>query len=150
MLNLHRVLGAAALVGLPGCVSSGGGTTTPTPPAPSGPVTVAIAGTTRQTAINSCSGDSHTFSAAAGQISIRLNATNDPNAVLSVQVCSGANESAPNCAVEQQRIAVGQTLSGLRVGAADQTLKFLPFACVFTSTLGTSPITYTASLTYQQ
>ncbi len=32
MLNLHRVLGAAALVGLAGCGSSGGRTTTATPP----------------------------------------------------------------------------------------------------------------------
>lgn len=144
----HRIPTFAALLVLGGCGSSGGASTAP--PAPTVTVTVAISGTTRQTAVNSCSGDSHAFTAAAGQISVRLTATSDPNNSLSVQVCSGSADTSSNCAITQQRIAVGETLSGVRVGTAGQTLKFLPFACVFTGTLNTTPITYTASLTYQQ
>lgn len=113
-------------------------------------MTVAINGTTQQTAVNSCGGDSHAFNAASGQISVRLNTTSDPNGALSVQVCSGSTDTSSNCAITQKRINVGETLSGQRVGTAGQTLKFLPFACVFTGTLNTTPITYTASLTYQQ
>lgn len=146
--NTRRPLALATVLLLAGCGSSGGAATSP--PAPTVTVTITVAGTTRQTAVNSCSGDSHAFTAASGQISVRLIATSDPNNALSVQVCSGASDTSSNCAVTQQRITVGETLGGVRVGTSAQTLKFLPFACVFTSTLNTTPITYTAALTYQQ
>lgn len=149
MSHLYRATCLAGLVVLGGCGSSGGSPASPTP-AVTGPVTVAVTGTTRQTGVNSCSGDSHAFTAAEGQISVRLTATNDPNAALSIQVCSGSSDTGSNCAIRQQKIATGETLTGMRVGTAAQTLKFLPYACVFGATVDTTPITYTASLTHQQ
>ena len=45
---------------------------------------------------------------------------------------------------------MGQTLTGARKGVAVQNIKPLPFACVFTSTLDTTPMTYTLSVTYMK
>jgi hypothetical protein len=68
---------------------------------------------------------------------------------LSVQVCSG-NDLSANCAITQQKIQVGQTLSGARKVGPSQTLKFLPYACVFGGASDTTPVTYTATITYGQ
>ena len=148
----RRTFAAAAIIALAGCGSSGGAATptTPTTPAVTSPVTITTTGSTRQSGINQCSGDAHTFSAAEGAISVTLTATSDSNSALSVQVCSGSSDTSANCAIKQQKIAVGQTLTGDRVGTAAQTLKFLPYACVFGSTYDPTPITYSASVTYRQ
>jgi hypothetical protein len=113
-------------------------------------MTVAVAGTTQQTSPNGCAGDSHPFTAGAGSIAITLTATSDPNQALSVQVCVSGNDVSTNCAIKQQKIAVGQTLMGDRVGSASQLLKFLPYNCVFGNTFDATPITYSGSLTFQQ
>jgi hypothetical protein len=112
------------------------------------PFTATFSGETRQNG-NTCSGDSHTFDAAAGAIVVRLLETNDPANALSVQVCAG-NDTAGNCAINQQQIAVGQSLSGSRPSAAQQTLKFLGHSCVFGGPPATAPITYRAEVTYQR
>jgi hypothetical protein len=92
----------------------------------------------------SCGGDSHTFSAADGPISITL-VQSTQNTGLSVQVCSGNDVG--QCTINQTRIVVGQTLTGARRGGASQTLKFLPLSCTFGgSTLTT--VTYTAIVNY--
>jgi hypothetical protein len=122
---------------------SNSGPTTPT----SMPFTATFSGETRQNG-NGCSGDSHTFDAAAGSIVVRLLATSDPANALSVQVCAG-NDTAGNCAITQQKIAVGQSISGTRASAAQQVLKFLGHSCVFGGPPATAPITYRAEVTYQ-
>jgi hypothetical protein len=38
----------------------------------------------------------------------------------------------------------------VRVGASNQLVKLLPFACVFSNTFDPTPITYKVSVTYQQ
>lgn len=130
----------------------GGGSnpTSPTTPTPAVQTTETFSGTTTQSAINACGGDSHNIVAQEGDISVRLVATNDPNNALSIQVCPGGVDSGSNCSITQQRINVGQTLTGTRKGVNQQNIKPLPFACVFTSTLGQTPVTYTLSVTYMK
>jgi hypothetical protein len=111
--------------------SCGGSGTTPSPSnQPPTPVTVSFTGTTRQSAQSSCGGDSHDFTAAEGTISVQLVETSDPAGALSIQVCAGGLDTR-DCTINQQRIAMGQTLSGSRKGIATQNLKLLPHSCVF-------------------
>jgi hypothetical protein len=127
------------------CGKSSGPSTSPTPV---GPTTETLSGTTRQTAQGSCSGDSHNFSAVDGDVSVRLLETSDPAGALSVQVCANGIDNR-DCTINQQRIVVGQTLSGARKGASFQNLKLLPNNCLaggpFDPNVG---ITYRVSLTY--
>jgi hypothetical protein len=48
---------------------------------------MSVNGTTRQTSVNGCEGDTHMFTASDGEIRITLTATSDSNQALSVQVC---------------------------------------------------------------
>lgn len=151
MRGLIRGAGSAVLIGALGC---GGGRNSPSsptatiPPA-TRPVTVVVSGTTVQTGINGCSGDSHSVTVAEGDLAVTLNDTSDPAGALSVQLCQGANDTG-TCSIKQQRIATGQTVTGVRVGSAGQLLKFLPYNCVFGNTFDPTPVTYRATLTYQQ
>ena len=133
------------------CGSSGGpGAVTGTPTAPSSvTTTAALTGTTRQTSVNGCTGDSHPLTVADGSFAITLLETTDTAAALSVQVCPASGDNGV-CTIKQQRINVGQTLTGSRVGGASQVVKMLPFKCVFTSELDTTPVTYKVTVTYQQ
>ncbi len=141
------VIAFVPLVALGGC---GDGYTEPTPtPAPTVTVTKTFTGSTTQTSASSCGGDSHNFTAAGGAMSVTLVATSDPAAALSIQVCANGIDNR-NCSINQQRITVGQTLSGTRIGDATQNLKALPNNCVFGGPLDTTPRTYTFSLTHQQ
>lgn len=153
-LWVGRVVSLATFVAAVSCGGSSGGASgggnIPTAPTASGPTTIAVTGTTRQNSVNGCEGDSHMFNAAEGEIRITLTATSDTNQALSVQVCSGSNDTSTNCAVRQQKIAVGQTLTGNRVGGTAQLLKFLPYNCVFGNTFDPVAITYSGSLTFQQ
>ena len=142
---------SASIVALAACGSTGAGPTSaiPTTPVTQGPVTVSLSGTTRQTSVNGCSGDSHSVTMSEGDVQVTLVETSDPAGALSVQVCAGTVDTGI-CSIKQQRTNVGQTLAGVRVGAAGQLLKMLPFACVFATTFDPTPITYKVSLTYQQ
>ena len=139
------VVAFVALLALSGC---GDGYTEPTP-TPAVPVTKTFTGSTTHTSASGCGGDSHNFSAAGGAIIVTLVATSDPAAALSVQVCANGIDNR-NCSINQQRITVGQTLSGTRIGDATQNLKALPNNCVFGGPLDTTPRTYTFTLTHQQ
>jgi hypothetical protein len=132
------------------CGSTSSTPTTPITPAPSGPVTVTFSGTTTQSAVNACGGDSHNFNAASGDITVKLLETTDPAAALSIQVCPGGIDAPGTCTLQQQKILVGQSLTGARKGIATQNLKLLPHSCVFTSTVNTTPVTYKVSVTYEQ
>jgi hypothetical protein len=140
-----RLVAVSCVFAAAGC----GKSSPPTTPTPT-PVTITVSGSTSQTGVNSCSGDTHTFNAAEGEITVRLTATSDPNLALSVQVCGGSSDVLTNCAIRQQRINVSQSLAGARLGGTAQTLKFLPFACVFSNTFDPTPVTYTAAVTYLQ
>lgn len=133
--------------------SASGGSATGTPTAPSSvTTTVSLTGTTRQTTaggFNGCSGDTHNLTVQEGDVAITLVATSDPAAALSVQFCQGPTDTGV-CSIKQQRINVGQRLTGVRTGTSNQVVKMLPFACVFGGAFDTTPITYTVSVTYQQ
>jgi hypothetical protein len=75
--------------------------------------------------------------------------TNDPSGALAVQVCAGGIDN-NNCTINVARIAVGQTLTGRRRGAANQNLKFLAHNCVFGGPVLTQSMTYRGSVTYQR
>ena len=137
----------AIIAGVLLVASCGGGPSAPAQPQPV-QTTETFSGTTVQTGPGSCSGDSHNFTAQDGLISVRLVATTDPASALSVQVCPGGIDSGNNCSIGQQRISVGQTLSGARRGVAQQNLKLLPHSCVFGGTPAGAPVTYTVTATY--
>jgi len=126
----------------------GGGSTSPAP-TPTVAVTKTFTGSTTHTSASGCSGDSHNFTAAEGPVIVTLVATSDPAAALSVQVCANGIDNR-NCSINQQRIAVGHTLNGIRIGDALQNLKPLPNNCVFGGPLVTTPRTYTFTVTHQQ
>lgn len=138
------------LVAAAACGSSSRGNPPGSPAPTPTQATQTFSGTTVRTPNGSCSGDVHTFTAVEGEITVRLAATSDANNALSVQVCGGPNDVGTNCAVRQQKITVGQTLSGTRQGPADQILKFLGHNCVFGGPAVTDPITYTAVVTYMR
>ena len=158
--DLSLVLALSGLTWLAGCGGGGAGTQptgTPPTPAPTAtppaatPVqfTESFSGTTTQSGPGACGGDSHNVVAAEGEMSVRLVATSDPAAALSVQVCAGGIDNR-DCTINQQKIAVGQTLGGARKGGAAQNLKLLPHSCVFGGPMATAPVTYTAALTYMK
>ena len=141
--DLSAVLALSGLALAFGCGGEGG--TRPT--APPVQVTESYSGTTTQSGPGSCGGDSHNVAAAAGEVAVRLVATSDPAGALSVQVCAGGIDNR-DCTINQQKIAVGQTLSGPRKGDASQNLKLLPHNCVFGGPVTATPVTYTVALTY--
>jgi hypothetical protein len=133
------------------CGSSSGSGAIVTTPTAGGSVTttVTLSGTTRQTSINGCAGDSHDLVMSEGDVSVTLLETTDPAGALAVQICPSPTDNGV-CSIKQQRINVGQKLTGVRVGASNQLVKLLPFACVFSNTFDPTPITYKVSVTYQQ
>ena len=143
----RRALTLTLLLAAAGCGSSN---KPPTTPSTGVLTTESYSGTTVQTAVNSCGGDTHNITAFEGDIAVRLVATSDPNAALSIQVCPSGVDNGSNCTIAQQRINVGQTLTGARKGTSLQNIKPLPFACVFTSTFSPTPVTYTLSVTYMK
>jgi hypothetical protein len=155
---LRNLAVAAALCGVAvmavGCGGSGGtGGSASGGGSPTGGTPVQVSdtftGTTTQSGPGSCGGDSHNVVAAAGEMSVRLVATSDPAGALSVQLCAGGIDNR-DCTINQQKIAVGQALSGARKGEAAQNLKLLPHNCVFGGPVMTTPITYTVTLTYMK
>lgn len=132
-------------------IGCGGGTsptaTTPVATEPTGPTTVEFTGSTRQTSPTGCSGDTHAITVASGAVTVTLTETSDPAAAMSLQVCANGIDSG-TCTISQQKIARGQTLSGERLGAASQQIKLLPYACVFSGTFSTTPVTYKITVGY--
>jgi hypothetical protein len=142
---LGRYLAAALLILTVAC---GGGSSNPAVTGPPVTTTETFSGTTTQSGTGSCGGDSHNFTAREGAISARLVQTSDPAQALSIQICANGLDNR-NCSINQQKIDVGQTLNGSRIGDATQNLKMLPHSCVFGGTIVAS-VTYTVSVTYQK
>jgi hypothetical protein len=134
-------------VAVPAC---GGSPSAPAQTPAAVQTTDTYSGTTVQSGPGSCSGDSHNFTAQDGAIDVRLVATSDAAGALSVQVCPGGVDTGSNCSIAQQKIAVGQTLTGVRRGIALQNVKLLPHNCVFGGPPSTAPITYTVTVTYMK
>lgn len=134
---------ALALLTVAACGGSGGGGT---PTSPAVATTDTFSGTAIRTSASGCGGDVHTVTAREGSMSVTLVSTNDPNGGLSIQICQGA-DTPETCTVAQQRITIGQTLSGERKGTSMQVVKPLPWGCVFGG-IDASPVTYTLSVSY--
>jgi hypothetical protein len=132
-------------------VSCGGSSGTPTQPGGSTAAPMQVSetytGTTVQTGTGSCTGDSHNLTTAAGDMSVRLISTSDPAGALSIQVCSGGIDN-NQCSINQQKIAVNQTITGSRRGDSLQNLKLLPHNCVFGGAPLGTPVSYSVSITY--
>jgi hypothetical protein len=134
----------ALLVFIAGC----GGGSAPPATAPPTTVTDTFSGTALQSGPGSCGGDSHNFIAREGAMSARLVQTSDPAQALSIQICANGIDNG-NCSINQQKIGVGQTLTGSRIGDGAQNLKMLPHSCVFGGAI-TPSATYTVAVTYQK
>ena len=140
-------LGAAALLTIAG--ACGGGSSSPqTPTIPPITVTENFSGVTTQSAPGSCGGDSHNITARDGTVSARLVQTSDPAQALSLQICANGIDNR-NCSINQQRISVGETLTGSRIGDATQNVKLLPNSCLSGGPI-TPSVTYTVAVTYQK
>ena len=144
MRKLRPYVGGVLTCILAGC---GGSSSSPSP-AQTTPFTQTFVGTTRVSS-GTCTGDSHDFTAAAGDVAVKLVETSDPAGALSVQVCAGGIDNG-NCSIKQQKISVGQTITGARAGSSPQNLKFLGHNCVFGGPVVTDPISYRADVTYRR
>lgn len=138
--NLLQLATAVLLLG------SCGGDDSPTAPAPPQTEARTVSGTARASGANSCSGDSHDFLAAEGAISITLLQTTG-GVGMGVQVCAGGVDN-NNCTINLRPIVVGQMVSGARIGAASQNLKFNTANCGGGGPAPAMPIEYTATLTF--
>jgi len=144
MRSLRRSLTPSLLALACAC----GGSSNPAVTTPPVTTTESFSGTTTQSGPGSCGGDSHNFTAREGAISTRLVQTTDPAQALSIQVCANGIDNR-NCSINQQKIEVGQTLNGSRIGDQTQNLKLLPNSCVSGGQI-TPSVTYTVTVTYQK
>jgi hypothetical protein len=117
----------------------------------SGPTTDTrtFTGTTMATGPTSCSGDSHTFVAAEGMVTVTLLTSTD-NANLVLQVCAGGIDNG-DCTINQTRVFVGQVVSGARKGSSSQTLVLQPINCgPGGGPPPADPISYTVNVVFQK
>jgi hypothetical protein len=128
--------------------SCGGGDDSPTSPQPSGTITTTFRGTTRATGPMSCSGDSHSFRAAAGPVSVTLNESTG-NVTLGVQVCVDSVDD-NNCTINLMPIAVGSTATGTAgAGLRTQVLKMNAPNCGGGGPVPPGPVEYTVTVVYK-
>ena len=106
-------------------------------------------GTTRALADGTCAGDTHTFEAGAGAVSVTLFQTT-PSVPLLVEICSPGTQTLPRCTLTRRQITVGQTLTATRNPDVQQVLTFAPLTCggggVFTPTT----VEYTSTVIHQR
>jgi hypothetical protein len=138
---MKRLVLAAALLS----ASCGGGTASPSP-TPAVTETANYTGTTRSTGPTTCTGDSHSFTAVEGSISITLVSTST-NENLTAQICPPASQT---CTLTRRQISIGQTIEAPRQGGASQVLSLLPLNCGTGAPPSPEPITYNARVTYQR
>ena len=145
MCPVHRWIVACLLILASAC---GGSSSSPPATAPPVTTTETFSGTTTQSGPGSCGGDSHNISAREGAISARLVQTSDPAQALSLQICANGIDNR-NCSINQQRITVGETLTGTRIGDPTQNVKLLANSCLSGGPI-TPTVTYTVAVTYQK
>src|SRR5688500_2956220 len=107
------------------CGSSGGG-----PPTSPPVLTVEALGGAATDAAGGggCHSSVHNCTSRAGGMSVRLDATNSAGQDIGVQICSGGGATG-TCALPQQRIVVGQTLSATSDEGIAQRLTLLRRDC---------------------
>ena len=132
---------AAALLS---ATCGGGSGPSPTPSPVAG--TANYTGTTRSTSATTCTGDTHSFNAVDGSISITLVSTST-NENLTAQICPPASQT---CTLTRRQINIGQTIDAPRQGGASQVLSLLPLNCGTGAPPSPNPITYSARVTYQR
>ena len=112
--------------------------------------TQVFTGTTRAVGPGTCSGDTHTFTAAEGDISVRLVSTT-PAESLTVEICEPSVVDKPaGCTLGRTRIDVGQTLVRVRRGGPQQVLSLLPLTCGTDAPPSAEVISYTAAVTFRR
>lgn len=96
-----------------------------------------------------CNSGTHDFTARAGAMSVRLDATNAAAQDFGVQICTGGGATG-TCSLGLQRITTGQTLTATSAEGVAQRLAFLRWDCVGTGPQAPAALTYTATLTYMK
>ena len=139
---MKRLALAAALLS----ATCGGGSSPSPSPTPVVTETANYTGTTRSTSATTCTGDSHSFNAVDGSISITLVSTST-NENLTAQICPPASQT---CTLTRRPINIGQTIEAPRQGGTSQVLSLLPLNCGTGAPPSPDPITYTARVTYQR
>jgi hypothetical protein len=139
---MKRVLLAGALLS----ATCGGGYGSSPSPTPVVTETANYTGTTRSTSATTCTGDTHSFNAVDGSISITLISTST-NENLTAQICPPASQT---CTLTRRQINIGQTIEAPRQGGAAQVLSLLPLNCGTGAPPSPDPITYNARVTYQR
>lgn len=111
--------------------------------------TEVFTGTTRALANGTCTGDTHTFEAGPGSVSVTLFQTT-PSEPLLAEICEPGAQKPIGCAVPRTRINVGQTLTGNRSASAEQILTFLPLTCGGSGAFTPTTVEYTSTVVHQR
>ena len=141
---MKRIGLVLALISLGAC---GGGSGGGNPLKPAVLTTETHSGSVAPSTGGGCNSSSHNFTARAGTMSVRLDATNAAAQDFAAQICTGGGAT-KTCALSLQRITVGQTLSATSEEGVAQTLSLLRRDCVTAGTQAATPLTYTVTLTY--
>jgi hypothetical protein len=94
-----------------------------------------------------CNSSTHEFNARAGAMSVRLDATSSDGQDFGVQICTGGGATG-TCALPQQRITIGQTLTATSGEGVAQRLTLLRRDCTTGATQAPAALTYTVTLVY--
>lgn len=94
-----------------------------------------------------CNSSTHDFTSRAGAMSVRLDATNSAGQDFGVQICTGGGNTG-TCALPQQRITIGQTLTATSAEGVAQRLTLLRRDCTTGATQAPATLTYTVTLAY--
>lgn len=127
-------------------VSCGGGSGGGNPMAPAVATTETHSGSVAPSTLG-CNASTHDFTARAGAMSVRLDATNSAEQDFMAQICTGGGATG-SCALPLQRITIGQTLSATSGEGVAQRLSLLRRDCTAGNTQAPATLTYTVTLVY--
>ena len=140
---MKRIGLALALVSLGAC---GGGSGGGNPLTPAVMTTESHSGSVAPST-GGCNSGTHEFTARAGAMSVRLDATNSAAQDFMAQICTGGGATG-TCSLPLQRITVGQTLTATSGEGVAQRLSLLRRDCTSGNTQVQTPLTYTVTLVY--
>ena len=127
-------------------VSCGGGSGGGNPITPAVPTTETHSGSVAPSTLG-CNASTHDFTARAGAMSVRLDATSAAEQDFNVQICTGGGNTG-TCSLPLQRITIGQTLSATSGEGVSQRLSLLRRDCTTGNAQAPAPLTYTVTLVY--
>lgn len=139
-MKTRDCVGCALVLLLAGC--GGGGS----PAAPGGTETVTFSGTAASTSASSCTGDTHSFPAGEGTVSVTLVETSTQHP-MSAQICENGVGSS-TCTLVRTRIEIAQTLNAPRKGGRNQVLSMLPGSCGIPGAMPEPMVGYTVRVSY--